>query len=139
MAPGPWTERPRCSDRPSTEGTLLGVKDVVVLLLAAGIAGGVVWRLTFGPSAGARPRGRRQRVRFEDAFEVTALPVTDPSIPLAASAIAFAPTPAEPPHRVWSAVRLVILVMSLAGLGAGAVWVVAHFVNQALANRLTQP
>jgi hypothetical protein len=115
------------------------VKELVVLLLATGIAGAVVWRLTLGPSGLPRGRRQRNRVRFEDAFEVTALPVTDAGIPLAASSIAFQPTPVEPPRRGWSVVRLVVLVAGLAGIGAGAVWVVAHFVNQALASRLTEP
>jgi hypothetical protein len=114
------------------------VRDIIVLVTATGIAGTVVWRMTAGPAGAPRPR-LRHRVRFEESFEVTALPVTDagPGFGPAGPAFAFEETVADPPHRVWSAVRLVVLILSLAGIGAGAIWAVAHLVNQALANKLT--
>jgi hypothetical protein len=116
------------------------VRDIIVLVAATGIAGTVVWRMTAGPTGGPRAR-LRSRVRFEDSLEVTGLPVVDAGAVNAPTgpAFAFEETVAEPPHRVWSAVRLVLLIAGVAGIGAAAIWAVAHFVNQALANKLTGP
>ena len=105
-----------------------------MLVLAAGIAGGVVWRLSAGPTAISRPR---RRVRFDETLEVTSLPIAEGGISLASSSIAFEESPADPPHRTWSAVRLILLILVVAGIGAGTIWAIAHFVNEALASRLT--
>lgn len=112
--------------------------EVIVLLAATGIAGSVVWRLTAGPAATLRPRLRPRRVRFEETLEVTALPLAD-GVSLGQSGFAFEETVVEPPRRAWSALRLVGLILTVAGAGAGAIWLVAHFVNQALESRLTGP
>ena len=112
-----------------------------MLVAATGIAGGVVWRLTTGSTASLRPRIRERPVRFEETFEVTALPVMEApaGVVPAGPAFAFEETTAEPPHRVWSAVRLVVLILGLAGIGAASLWAIGHMVNQALANKLTAP
>jgi hypothetical protein len=112
------------------------MQDVIVLVLAAGIAGGVVWRLSAGPTGISRPR---RRVRFDETLEVTSLPITEGGISLASSSIAFEESPADPPHRTWSAVRLALLILVIAGIGAGTIWAIAHFLNEALASRLTGP
>jgi hypothetical protein len=111
------------------------MRDVIVLVLAAGIAGTVVWRLSGGPSMGLS--GSRRRVRFDETLEVTSLPVVEGGFPLGSTSIAFEESPAEPPHRTWSVVRLVLLILVIAGIGAGTIWGIAHFVNEALASRLT--
>ncbi|MEX2458243.1 MAG: hypothetical protein WD770_04595, partial [Actinomycetota bacterium] len=96
--------------------------------------GGVVWRLSAGPAGISRPR---RRVRFDETLEVTSLPVVEGGISLASSSIAFEESPADPSHRTWSAFRLVLLIVAVAGIGAGTIWVIARFLNEALASRLT--
>ena len=110
------------------------MRDVIVLVLAAGIAGGLVWWLTAGPSGGVT-RARR-RVRFDETLEVTALPLADVA---GTGAIAFEESPAEPPRRTWSVVRLVALILAVAGLGATAVYAVGHFLRLALDSKLAGP
>ncbi|MDQ3643339.1 MAG: hypothetical protein M3450_18195 [Actinomycetota bacterium] len=114
------------------------MQDIFVLIGAAGIAGSIVWKLTAGTGASIRPRGRRP-VRFEDAFEVTALPVSPARVGVGPPALAFRETASEPARPVWSAIRLIVLIASVAAIGAAGIYFVVHFVNQALANRLTGP
>lgn len=111
------------------------MRDVIVLMLAAGIAGGLVWRLSAGPG-GSLPRTRR-RVRFDETLEVTAIPLLDAGV--TSGSIAFEESPVDPPRRTWAAVRLVLLIVTVAGIGATLIYAVGHFVRLALDSKLAGP
>lgn len=107
-----------------------------MLVVATGIAGGLVWKLSAGSGGLGLPRPHR--VRFDESLEITSIPMLEPDM-AGTGAIAFEERPAEPPHRTWSIVRLVVLIAGLAGIGAGTIWAAVHFLNLALAERIQTP
>ncbi|HYU56886.1 MAG TPA: hypothetical protein VEO00_02400 [Actinomycetota bacterium] len=109
------------------------MRDVLVLVLAAGLSALVVWRMTIGPNPAARRRPfRRRRVRFEETLEVTGASFAGVS---ATPAFAFVPTAREErPHRFRAVIGIATTIFLLAAGGAAALYLIGHFARLAIEN-----
>lgn len=123
------------------------VRDALVLLLAAGTAGTIVWRLTVGAGPSRRtPRAervahprqapqRRRRVRFDETADATLTQV------LGAGGMAFALEGSGgldlPPHRGWSLLRLILTVAMVGATIAAGVGALGWFLFRAIAGFVT--
>jgi hypothetical protein len=118
------------------------VRDLLVLLVAAGVAGFVVWRLTTGTGLPPRPvrrklprtRARRRPIRFEETAEVTGIS----SLIEERTAFEFSSEEGveDRPHRARSVAALVATVALAAALIAAAITGILGFIKQVLDSNL---